>query len=184
MKPAQHSVILLKLIEKLRDHGSWCGETHIQKGGYLLKSLCLIPLQFDFVLYKYGPFSFELMDHLSGMRAERLIRLVPQAYPYRPSIEEGDNSSVLMEMYPKTGNKYLGEVNFVADVIGSKGVTELEKLATAKFVSDELGPQESEEERAKLLTEYKPHIESEEALESVRHMDLISNKWKNCRSES
>jgi hypothetical protein len=62
MERLQRASILLTLNEELRRAGSWAGETHMQKATYFLQELTRIPLEFDFVLYKHGPFSFDLRD--------------------------------------------------------------------------------------------------------------------------
>ena len=56
----------------------WSGETHLQKATYLACWLVDIPFDFDFILYKHGPFSFELRDELGSMRADRLLDREPQ----------------------------------------------------------------------------------------------------------
>ena len=73
MERIKNITILLQLIESLRKNGSWCGETHIQKAIYSLQQLKGVPLNFNFVLYKHGPFSFDLRDELTAMRADGLI---------------------------------------------------------------------------------------------------------------
>jgi hypothetical protein len=65
------------LTRRLDEQGSWSGETHIQKAAYLLRELMDIPFGFDFILYKHGPFSFELRDELSSMRSDRLLERQP-----------------------------------------------------------------------------------------------------------
>ena len=59
--------VLLKLLEKLRENGSWCGETHLQKATYMCQQLLSLPTGFDYVLYKHGPFSFDLRGELGAL---------------------------------------------------------------------------------------------------------------------
>lgn len=80
----------------------WCGETHLQKATFLLEDGCDVPLDFDSVLYKYGPFSFDLHDELEDLRAQGFIRLEPQAYPYGPRIAVTERGQHLLERHPKT----------------------------------------------------------------------------------
>ena len=84
MDRLRRAALLTRLIELLRKKGSWCGETHIQKSTFFVQNLMKVPLSFDFILYKHGPFSFDLRDELTGLRADGLIRLEPQ-WPYGPS---------------------------------------------------------------------------------------------------
>ena len=60
MDRLRRAALLTRLIQRLRDRGSWCGETHLQKASLLLQDLTGVPLGFDYILYKHGPFSFDL----------------------------------------------------------------------------------------------------------------------------
>jgi uncharacterized protein YwgA len=60
MDRLRRAAILTRLIEQLRNGGSWCGETHVQKATFFLQELLNVPLSLDFILYKHGPFSFDL----------------------------------------------------------------------------------------------------------------------------
>jgi len=52
-------------------------------------------------------------------------------------------------------------------------VSELERLATALYVTQEINPKGSSEFRAQRITELKPHISMEEALTAVKEIDEI-----------
>ena len=69
MERLQRAAVLLSLIEQLKDRGSWCGDTHIQKTTYFLQELLKVPLGFEFILYKHGPYSFDLEDEITALRA-------------------------------------------------------------------------------------------------------------------
>ena len=62
MKLLKRNVMVLTLARKIRNRGSWCGETHLQKAVYLLQDLAGVETGLEFVLYKHGPFSFGLRD--------------------------------------------------------------------------------------------------------------------------
>src|SRR5258707_96416 len=85
MKYAQRVAVLGLLIREMREKGSWTGETHIQKGAFLLQELMGVNLGLDFVLYRHGPFSFDLRDELSSMQADELLALVLRREGYGPS---------------------------------------------------------------------------------------------------
>ena len=63
----------------MKEHGSWTGETHVQKMAYSLRELMEVPFTFDFILYERGPFSFELRDELSMMHTDRLVERETQS---------------------------------------------------------------------------------------------------------
>src|SRR5580700_3742872 len=101
MTEPQKDVVLLSFIECLKENGSWCGETHVQKGTYFFQELMGVPLDFDFILYKHGPYSFDLKDKITALRADLLLTVVSRD-PYGPSIVLGENSSALLERFPKS----------------------------------------------------------------------------------
>jgi uncharacterized protein YwgA len=179
MEHLQRASVLLQLNEELRRVGSWAGETHMQKAGYFLQHLMNIPLGFEFILYKHGPFSFDLRDGLTAMRAQGFLRLEPQ-YPYGPSLAPGENSTLLRSTYKAMSAQYEASVRYVADVLGNKTVAQLERTATALYVTLEGTPIQ---ERARQITQLKPHVTLEEAQAAVAEVDEISRNAATFRPE-
>lgn len=173
MKRRQRDAVLLSVIENLGAEGSWCGETHIQKATYFVQELLKVPLEFDFILYKHGPFSFDLSDEITAMRADYLLGLEPRPHPYGPSIVPGESSERIKEQFPKILEKYNPAVEFVADKFGDKGVAELERISTALYVTLTGGVGDDVESRAQRINELKPHVETDEAREAVKIVDEI-----------
>ena len=172
MNRLKKAALLTRLMERLREKGSWCGETHVQKSTFFLQDLMKVPLGFDFILYKHGPFSFDLRDDLTGLRADELVRLEPQ-WPFGPRIALTDRSEYIQGIYSKTLEKYDDSITFVAGKLGNKGVTDLERLATAFYVTQRAEAGASVDERIEKLTQLKPHIPSESARAAVEEIDLI-----------
>lgn len=173
MNRLQREVVLIRLIQSLRQHGSWCGETHVQKATYLLQGLAGAETGFDFILYKHGPYSFELSDELSAMRAEGLVSLRVQAAGYGPSIVNEPAAEALLGRFPKTLRRHEPLIEFVAGKLGAKNVGELERLATAFFVASEQGDA-SDTAIGKRVNRIKPHVEVDQALEAARTI----RSWK------
>jgi uncharacterized protein YwgA len=173
MNETQAKVVLTALIESLRERGSWCGETHVQKNAYFLKELLGVPFEYDFILYKHGPFSFELRDELTGMRADGLLELEARPYPYGPSLVATDVSLSLEERFPKTLATYKDAIDFVTDHLGSQGVVPLERLATALMVTRETKEELTVDERARRLTALKPHVSIDAARRAVEEVDSM-----------
>src|ERR1044071_9771598 len=98
MEHLQRASLLVALNEQLRKAGSWAGETHMQKATYFLQEIMGVPLAFDFILYKHGPFSFELRDELTAMRAHGFVRLEPQ-YPFGPTLMTAEKSELQKDKY-------------------------------------------------------------------------------------
>lgn len=171
MNEEQNRAVLVTLIQSLRAKGSWCGETHIQKAAFFLKTLTGVPIDFDFILYKHGPFSFDLRDALSVMRAYGLLTLETN-YPYGPRILETEVGTSLNARYTKTLGKYKKQISFIADHLGDKGVVDLEKLATAYYVTRETHDR-NVNTRAETIIALKPHITAASAEQAINDVDAF-----------
>jgi uncharacterized protein YwgA len=172
MKRLQKVVLLTVLAEKLLEKGSWCGETHLQKATYFLQELINVPTEFDFIFYKHGPFSFDLRDELTAMWADGLLELQLRHPDYGPSFVPTERCKKLQNLFPHTLNKYKKELEFVAETLGDKGVTELEQVATGLYVTLEQ-PDKDLMERANRIHELKPHVSVEEGKFSIANVETI-----------
>jgi len=163
----------------LLERSSWCGETHIQKSAYFVQEVAAVDLGAEFILYKFGPFSFDLRDQIARMRSEGFIDLHPNP-PYGPSLRPSHFS----EWLASVGLVERGErdrIDAVADFIGGKGVTELERLATALYALRTM-PDVSQESRAAYIHSVKPHVSVDDAMVSllvVRQFEITFNNWIN-----
>lgn len=171
MKRLQRAALLISLVEALRARESWCGETHIQKSLYFLQELLGLPLGMKFILYKHGPYSFDLSNELEAMQADYLLEDELQPYPYGPKLLPGKGSPQIKEKFPKTLAKYSKQIEFIADKFGDKKVSDLERLATALYVT--MNPEGDIENRAERVHQLKPHIKMENALSAVQEVDTI-----------
>lgn len=172
----QRAVLLGRLIGELRDKGSWCGETHIQKATYIAQSVVGMETGFEFILYKHGPFSFDLRDELTALRADRLVKLELKGQ-YGPRIAATDRISHIQKYHPKTLRKYKEKIGFVANALGNKDVVDLERLGTAFFISRLPGMKNAgDDEIAGRVSRLKRHISSEEAIAALREAREIEVK--------
>lgn len=176
MDRLKKAALLTALAENLRKRGSWCGETHLQKATFFLQELQKVPIGFDFILYKHGPFSFELRDELTAMRADGLFDLL-QHWPYGPTLIPTPKSKYVRQQFSKTLEKYQKQLNFVGDQLGRQNVSDLEKLATALYIRIE-GSSKSESQRAKYLHSLKPHISLDDSLRAVKTVEGIVKRTK------
>jgi hypothetical protein len=182
MRRMARAAVVSSLRDQLYDEGSWAGETHIQKAAFFLQVAAGVPLGYDFILYKHGPFSFDLRDDLSGFRADGLIELKPQA-PYGPRLVTTEQGRSLQERFPKTLSLYSPQIKQVASFLGSRGVGELERLGTALL----LVKTHAEWSDAQLATEIcrlKPHVAKPSALLAVSEVrkflgQIASASWAN-----
>jgi uncharacterized protein YwgA len=172
MNQLAQKTILVGLIKRLADKGSWAGETHLQKAAYLLAELRGVDFDFDFILYKHGPFSFELRDELSSMRAEGLVDRFAPSPRYGPRLVVTARGEELEQRFAKTMERYGESLDWITNILGTRGVIDLERLATAMWVTRQ-GHDGSVHSRAEALTGVKPHISLEAAVESVEEIDRL-----------
>jgi hypothetical protein len=173
MNHFQKAAVLLRLADSLRAKGSWCGETHLQKATFFLQDMLGVRLGYDFILYKHGPFSFDLKEDLSSFLADDLFEYEIKRSNYGPSIIPGPRSHLVREQYPKTSDRYSEQVGYVAQVLGNKNVKDLEKLATAFFVKLEANGEADPDKKAARLHELKPHIPFKDSLNAVEEIETI-----------
>jgi hypothetical protein len=173
MTRVKRVVLLLELADKLRAKGSWCGETHIQKATYLAQELVQLPTDFEFILYKHGPFSFELRDEITAMRADELLEMKTRREPYGPSLVPTSDSTQFRKRFPLTVAKHAHELDFVAGQVGDRSVSELERLATALFVMREDDSRDRDEQAGR-IHELKPHVTVPEALRALQEVERIA----------
>ena len=180
MRKLQRQVVLLKLIEALAAKGSWCGETHVQKATFFLQEAVRVPLGFEFVLYKHGPFSFDLRQELGEMRSTQLIDVRSRPAPYGPSLDLSAAAARLTVLFPKTSKRYQQQIEFVAGSFNEKDVLDLERLGTALYVTRK-GRRLSPDALAAKIVELKPHISEADARNAVAAVDKLLKKapvWK------
>jgi len=172
MDRQKREAILVRLTEALHEKGSWCGETHLQKAAFFLQEMVGAKMGFDFILYKHGPFSFDLRDELAAMRADGMVAFRVQHPEYGPSIVPEPGADVLKRRFPKTLAAHERFVEFVADRFETKPVTELERLGTAFYVLRELESSANVAICAQRVNQLKPHIPVEQATDAIRTVQV------------
>jgi hypothetical protein len=132
----------------------------------------LVDFDFDFILYKHGPLSLELRDEAAVMRAEGLIEGFAPSPRYGPKLLVTEQGEELEERFGKTMECYGESLDWIADTLRARGVMDLERLATAMWVTRQ-DPNATVRSRAEALTKVKPHISLEDATESVEEIDKL-----------
>jgi hypothetical protein len=170
--------IVLCLIENMKKHKNWCGETHIQKATFFLKELTDVPLTYNFILYKHGPYSFDLKEELNIMLSDLILQNI-QKNPYGPSLYPFNNARQLSDDYNDTITSYSREICFISEKLSNKDVSELEQLATALYTIKNFS--ESDDSKAEFINKIKPHISIEiakRAIDTVKNFIVEFNKYK------
>src|SRR5262245_19872824 len=120
MNRKKRSALLVLLTREMQKRGSWCGETHIQKAMFFLQELLSVNSGFEFILYRHGPFSFDLRDELLSMRADDLLALTIKQEGYGPAYVPTDFSEEFLSNFPKTAARYNDQVRFLANELKDK----------------------------------------------------------------
>ena len=163
--------LILALTEKLREKQSWAGETHLQKAVYVLNRVLGVPVPFGFILYKHGPFSFELREEIGWMRSSGFLEWEVRSNYYGPSLRPGELGPILKQQFPEQPIKHSDEIEFVATRFAGKNVAQLERLTTAIYVMlDEGTPFEK---RALRIHNLKPHIGVPDAEAAVNEANAL-----------
>lgn len=176
MNKLQTGAVLTYLVERMRAAGGWAGETHVQKSAFVAQRLASVLTGFEFILYKHGPFSFDLRDELTSLRADGLLVLEPQPFPYGPKFKATEAAQDLQRRFPKTIGAHKDVLDYVSRALAGKAVDELERLATAFLAIDKL-PGKPDQERAQWINQRKPHVPPEEAMVALQEAHLLTEQY-------
>lgn len=155
--------LVLKTMNGMWEKSSWCGETHVQKNIFFLQELMNVPFEWRFIIYKFGPYSFDLAYLIGEIHSYRLVELVPQ-WGFRPKIKVTSYGKEFYEDINEPCYKYRKQIEFVTEELGSKNVSELERLATGLHITlDEKVKDKTVENRSRRLSQLKPHIRLNDA---------------------
>ena len=172
MERQERWALVAQLVSEMRENGGWAGETHIQKGLYFLQDLLNLPSGYDFILYKHGPYSFDLHDDLGRMRANLILDIEPHL-PYGPSFDLGRRGKHVVSRGGENLSRFGPHIRFVADSFGDKDVRTLEGFATALYVKNE-NPDGSPRSWGDRVMALKPHIsliDAQTAITSVSEIE-------------
>ncbi|HOO45696.1 MAG TPA: hypothetical protein PLM29_05670 [Deltaproteobacteria bacterium] len=180
MDQFRRRVILLSLIKALRDKGSWCGETHIQKAMFALQKVTDTPVDYDFILYKHGPFSFDLRDEITELRADGYLTIEINPYPYGPNLSLSDMGNRFYQQCHEAIREYDSDLEFISGKLAAKGVAALERLSTALYVCKEEGILDSEQ-CAVRVNEVKPHVPVNLARDAASDVEQMLAEYSRVR---
>lgn len=163
----QHALIAL-LVEGLRSNGSWGGETHVQKAMYFVEHLTNFSVGFDFLMYKHGPFSFDLRGEITAMQADLLLEREYPRPDYGPSLKVTQNMKGFFRRYQDSLQRVRPVIQFVAEHFGDRDVAQLERLGTALYVLRKYEDEGDPGKLAQRIVDLKPHVELSQAQEAVK----------------
>ena len=162
--------LIVDLLTKLRERNSWCGETHVQKAMYISQDIAKANFGYKFIMYKHGPSSFDLKDELAAMCANSIIELAFPQQGYGPSIHVTEFGKRIFDAHRENIENYRLVNDFVARWLAGSDVVNLEKIATAYYVTMK-NPRAPIIERAKSVHFLKPHVDIASAEEVIKVVD-------------
>jgi uncharacterized protein YwgA len=122
---------ILAAAAALNRHASWTGRVHIHKHLFIAQVLALAEPPFEFSLYDYGPYSFELDQAIIDLE---LLGQLDRSYPqpgYGPRYEPTPQGLAVARTL---GKKESEVVESVAAALGSRKSQDLELIATCLWV--------------------------------------------------
>lgn len=171
LKYTDRWAFVAQLVNTMRDNGGWAGETHIQKALFFLQKMLHVPTEYEFVLYKHGPYSFDLHDDLGRMRAHLILDIEPHP-PYGASFGLGHTGGKIAQKSNEAIYKYASQLDFIVKKLGNKDVRSLERFATALFVRYG-NPALDNAVLSRAIVGIKPHISEADAFEAVEAVAQI-----------
>ncbi len=159
MEFRKHALIL-EVIKGLRDNGSWTGKTHVQKTMFLVNEATSVEVPFEFVLYKHGPYSFDIETELEQMKSYNALAVQPISN-YGVELKPSENAELIKSLSPisQPEKESIGEI---CHFVGAKGVVDLERLATTVWIRNREHITDHNQV-AQRVNALKPHISIQEA---------------------
>lgn len=172
MSTDERRVMLVDIVEKLNRANSFSGETHIQKAVYFLVDMLRVDLGFSFVLYKYGPFSFDLRSELLYLESVGVLER-RESESTGSHFSPGRNSASFKSLTKADTAMYQGQINWIIEQFFGEGhtVAQLEKEATALFALKHF--EGDEEAKAEKINQVKPHISVADAQEDIHRIHQL-----------
>lgn len=125
----------LHAIDQLNQQKSWTGRVHIHKLLYLTKELLKSEVPFQFDLYRFGPYSFDLDEEIRELTTFGLASGSLISEGYGPSYRVAEKfKSILEQPEGELPEDNLRDLEKVARAIGASSSGDLELLATCLWV--------------------------------------------------
>ncbi len=167
MNERERRALVCRLVGEMKQCNSWAAETHIQKCVYFLQEMLKVPVGYDYILYKHGPYSFDLRRELAVMRARYQLDLESR-YPYGPSFVLGSRGKLNLGLVAKHDDA----VEFVTTELSTRKVDALERLSTALYVTRK-NADLTDEEAARRINELKPHVKVPQAADAIEELHRL-----------
>jgi hypothetical protein len=139
---------------------------------YFLQNIENVNLNYNYFIHLYGPFSFDLEEDISLMRATNILNREVDSSGYRVNYYFGPGAKFILEKF-NVEKKYEDEINYIVDKFGNYNVVDLELLSTLHYVS-KIKKIDNDKLFAK-VKEIKPHFEIIEIQDYWNKLNSILN---------
>jgi len=129
-----------------------------------------VDLEYEFVLYKHGPYSFDLATDIASLKGAHIVEFVIPVQGYGPTVQLTPVGAKIFDGMRGFVQPFLLKIKFIADWFGPHDVRVLERLATAFYVKKQ-NPSEEASALATRIRGLKPHISEPDALAAIRQLN-------------
>ena len=151
----ERHAIILSIVEQLNRLGGSSGKTHVQKSLFLVQAVHRDLIPFQYVLYKHGPYSFEVEDELEEMKSYAAIASRP-VLDYGVAFAPDAMAEFVRKKAPLTGI-LPRRLETVCQFVSGKCAADLERISTAAWVYGREGI-EAKGPNVERIVELKPHV--------------------------
>ena len=129
--------------------------TQIQKEMFVTKVLCYVPLQYEFVIHDFGPYSFELDQDIRELVAFGYIEDASEIGQIGSRYKVTETGGKYLERYKPDTDKYSSQLDRAVKLLAGHNVGVLELASTAIYVIEVIGI-DDRDEALKTIKEIKP----------------------------
>ena len=141
------------------------------------------PFEWIFVIYKFGPYSFDLAHLIGEIHSCRLVELMLQWW-FQPKIKVMRYGKDFYEDINELCYKYRKQIEFVKEELGSQNLSEIELLATGLYIiSYEKVHDKTVENRSRILNHLKSHIKLNDASTFIGEVDSLIERAQTAQSK-
>jgi uncharacterized protein len=142
--------IVRYLVGKL---GNDLGKTRIQKLLYFGQYACGMPLNYDYRIHYFGPYSEELDDDLINMKLNDFLQILPDPAGYGYHVIPGKETIDKMDEVLRPFQK---DVDICIEKFGNLTVQKLEIMSTLHYVEHVAGINGKKDELVDIVATLKP----------------------------
>ena len=124
MEFKKHALILA-VIEGLQARKSRTGKTHVQKTLFFLKETTAVDVPFEFILYKHGPYSFDIEPEIEQMKSYAAIEIEPSG-GYGVELAPSQNADFVKRKQLLTDGD-TATIHRVCEFVDTQGVVNFER---------------------------------------------------------